>query len=101
MRGQTVVLQGFCEKLTAPAGLAEAKTETVMSLRIAAALVATIGVGILGGTQAEARPDVVVFGGDYWRGTIVIKTNARRLYLVVGQGWVMLAQYGTAWAGGE
>ena len=65
MRGQIVVLQGFCEKFGGPGGVTEAKTETVMSLRIAAALVATIGVGILGGTQAEARPDVVGFRGDY------------------------------------
>jgi len=88
MRGQTVVLQGFCEKLTAPAGVAEAKTETVMSLRIAAALVATIGVGILGGTQAEARPDVVGFRGDYSPGTIVIKTNVGR----AGKQWAGTTQ---------
>src|SRR5258705_1680633 len=108
MRGQTVVSRGFCEKfarnLTAPAGVTEAKTERVMSLRIAVALAATIGVGILGGTQAEARPDVVGFRGDYSPGTIVIKTNERRLYLVVGQGHAMrypvgVGRAGKQWAG--
>jgi lipoprotein-anchoring transpeptidase ErfK/SrfK len=104
MRGQIVVLQGFCEKFGGPGGVTEAKTETVMSLRIAAALAATIGVGLLGGTQAEARPDVVGFRGDYSPGTIVIKTNERRLYLVVGQGHAMrypvgVGRAGKQWAG--
>src|SRR5437899_7513336 len=75
-----------------------------MSMRIAVALVATIGVGIVGATQAEARPDVVGFRGDYSPGTIVIKTNERRLYLVVGQGQAMrypvgVGRAGKQWAG--
>src|SRR5260221_580414 len=75
-----------------------------MSLRIAVALAATIGAGILGVTQAEARPDVVGFRGDYSPGTIVIKTNERRLYLVVGQGQAMrypvgVGRAGKQWAG--
>ena len=57
-----------------------------MSLRIAVALVATIGAGLLTATTAEARPDMVDFRGDYSPGTIVVKTNERRLYLVVGSG---------------
>ena len=89
MRGQSVVLPGFCEKSDGPGGVTEAKTERVMSLKIAVALAATIAAGILGGTQAQARPDVVGFRGDYSPGTIVIKTNERRLYLVVGQGQAM------------
>jgi hypothetical protein len=40
-----------------------------MSLRIAVALAATIGAGMLITTQAEARPDVVGFRGDYSPGT--------------------------------
>jgi len=73
-------------------------------MRIAVALVATIGVGIVGATQAEARPDVVGFRGDYSPGTIVIKTNERRLYLVVGQGQAMrypvgVGRAGKQWAG--
>ena len=43
---------------------AEAKLERAMSLRIAVALVATIGAGLLTTTAAEARPDVVGFRGD-------------------------------------
>ena len=53
-----------------------------MSFRIAVALAAIIGAGMLITTQAEARPDVVGFRGDYSPGTIVIKTNERRLYPV-------------------
>src|SRR5260221_11277650 len=75
-----------------------------MSLRIAVALAATIGAGILGVTQAEARPDVVGFRGDYSPGTIVIKTNERRLYLVVDQGHAVrypvgVGRAGKQWAG--
>jgi len=54
-----------------------------MSLRIVVALAATIGAGISISTAAEARPDVVGFHGDYAPGTIVVRTNERRLYLVV------------------
>src|SRR5260370_38771084 len=75
-----------------------------MSLRIAVALAATIGAGILGVTQAEARPDVVGFRGDYSPGTIVIKTNERRLYFVVDQGHAVrypvgVGRAGKQWAG--
>src|SRR4030088_1402814 len=61
-----------------------------MSLRIAVALAATLGAALgaemLMSSPAEARPDVVGFSGDYSPGTIVVKTNERRLYLVVDQG---------------
>lgn len=57
-----------------------------MSLRIAMALAATIGAGMLGTTVAQAAPDVVGFRGDYSPGTIVVKTNERRLYLVLDPG---------------
>ena len=56
-----------------------------MPLRIAVALAATLGVGMLMSTGAEARPDIVGFRGDYSPGTIVIKTSERRLYLVLDQ----------------
>ena len=56
-----------------------------MSLRIAVALAATSGAGMLISSTAEARPDVVGFRGDYSPGTIVVKTTERRLYLVVDQ----------------
>jgi lipoprotein-anchoring transpeptidase ErfK/SrfK len=75
-----------------------------MSLRIAVALAATIGAGLLSTTVAEARPDVVGFRGDYSPGTIVIKTNERRLYLVVGPGQAVrypvgVGRAGKQWAG--
>ena len=54
-----------------------------MSMRIAVALAATIGAGILMSTAAEARPEMVGFRGDYSPGTIVVKTNERRLYLIL------------------
>ena len=75
-----------------------------MSLRIAVALAATIGAGALMSTAAEARPDVVGFRGDYSPGTIVVKTNERRLYLVVDQGHAVrypvgVGKAGKQWAG--
>ena len=75
-----------------------------MSLRIAVALAATLGMGILGATAAQARPDMVGFHGDYSPGTIVIKTNERRLYLVLDPGHAMrypvgVGRYGKQWAG--
>ena len=75
-----------------------------MSLRIAVALAATIGAGILMSSAAEARPAVVGFSGDYSPGTIVVRTNERRLYLVVEQGRAVaypvgVGRAGKQWAG--
>jgi len=75
-----------------------------MSLRIAVALAATIGAGLLTVNQAEARPDMVGFRGDYSPGTIVVKTNERRLYLVVDPDHAMrypvgVGKAGKQWAG--
>ena len=75
-----------------------------MSLRIAVALVATIGAGLLTTTGAVARPDVVGFRGDYSPGPIVVRTNERRLYLVVGPGQAVrypvgVGRSGKQWAG--
>ena len=74
------------------------------SLRIAVALAATIGAGMLMATEAEARPDVVGFSGDYSPGTIIVKTNERRLYLVVDPGHAVrypvgVGRAGKQWAG--
>jgi lipoprotein-anchoring transpeptidase ErfK/SrfK len=95
---------GRCAGFGAPEGVREAKVERPMSLRIAVALVATLGVGMLGINAAEARPDMVGFRGDYSPGTIVIKTNERRLYLVVDPGHAMrypvgVGRAGKQWAG--
>src|SRR4030088_3498472 len=79
-----------------------------MSLRIAVALAATLGAALgaemLMSSPAEARPDVVGFRGDYSPGTIVVKTNERRLYLVVDPGHAMrypvgVGKAGKQWAG--
>src|SRR5947199_10625800 len=75
-----------------------------MSLRRAVSLAATMGAGILMSTAAEARPNVVGFRGDYSPGTIVVKTNERRLYLVVEQGRAVaypvgVGRAGKQWAG--
>jgi lipoprotein-anchoring transpeptidase ErfK/SrfK len=75
-----------------------------MSLRIAVALAATIGAGMLMSTAAQARPDVVGFRGDYSPGTIVVRTGERRLYLVVDQDHAVrypvgVGKAGKQWAG--
>jgi lipoprotein-anchoring transpeptidase ErfK/SrfK len=77
--------------------------EKQMSLRIAVALAATIGVALLGTTAAQAR-DIVDFRGDYSPGTIVVKTNERRLYYVLDDGHAVrypvgVGKYGKQWAG--
>jgi len=75
-----------------------------MSLRIVVALAATIGAGALTSTGAVARPDMVGFQGDYSPGTIVVKTNERRLYLILEQGHAVrypvgVGRAGKQWAG--
>jgi lipoprotein-anchoring transpeptidase ErfK/SrfK len=75
-----------------------------MLLRIAVALAATIGVGLLTSSGAEARPDLVGFQGDYSPGTIVVRTNERRLYLVLDSTRAMrypvgVGKTGKQWAG--
>jgi lipoprotein-anchoring transpeptidase ErfK/SrfK len=82
------------------------KLERPMSLRMAMAmaLAATFATGLLMADTAQARPDVVGFRGDYSPGTIVVKTNERRLYLVVDQGRAVrypvgVGRAGKQWAG--
>ena len=75
-----------------------------MSFRGAVALAATIAAGLGMAGPAQARPDVVGFRGDYSPGTIVVKTNERRLYLVVNQGRAVrypvgVGKAGKQWAG--
>src|SRR3954449_3260255 len=75
-----------------------------MSLRGAVALAATMAAGLVMAGPAQARPDVVGFRGDYSPGTIVVKTNERRLYLVVDQGRAVrypvgVGKAGKQWAG--
>src|SRR6202051_5384060 len=73
--------------------------ERLMSVRMAVALAATLGAGMLVSTAAQARPDMVGFRGDYSPGTIVIKTNERRLYLVVDPVHTMRYPVGVGKAG--
>jgi lipoprotein-anchoring transpeptidase ErfK/SrfK len=76
-----------------------------MSMRIAVALAATIGAGLLMSTAAEARPEMVGARlADYSPGTIVVKTNERRLYLILDSGHAMrypvgVGRSGKQWAG--
>jgi lipoprotein-anchoring transpeptidase ErfK/SrfK len=75
-----------------------------MSLRIAVALAATFGAGVLATTTAQAQPDVVGFRGDYSPGTIVVKTNERRLYFVLDPDHAVrypvgVGKSGKQWAG--
>jgi len=103
-RLHTGAFAGFAWNLTARNGVLEAKVERSMSLRIALALAATIGAGMLMSSGAEARPDMVGFRGDYSPGTIVVKTNERRLYLVLDDGHAVrypvgVGKAGKQWAG--
>ena len=73
-----------------------------MSLRIAVALAATLGIGM--SAAAQARPEMVPVRGEYSPGTIVVKTNERRLYLILDSGRAMrypvgVGKAGKQWAG--
>ena len=75
-----------------------------MSMKIAVALAATIGASVAMSSAAEARGEMVGLRGDYSPGTIVVKTNERRLYLVLDQGHAMrypvgVGRSGKQWAG--
>ena len=74
-----------------------------MSLRKAVAA-ATIGIGLLAANSAQARPEMVGVHGEYSAGTIVVKTNERRLYLMLGDGRAVrypvgVGKSGKQWAG--
>jgi lipoprotein-anchoring transpeptidase ErfK/SrfK len=76
-----------------------------MSMKIALALAATVGAGILMSTAAEARPEMVgTHVADYSPGTIVVKTSERRLYLILDDGHAVrypvgVGKSGKQWAG--
>ncbi len=74
-----------------------------MSLRTAVAA-AAIGVGLLATNGAQARPEIVGVHGEYSPGTIVVKTNERRLYLILDSGRAVrypvgVGKSGKQWAG--
>ena len=71
-----------------------------MSMRIAVALAATIGAGVLMPTAAQARPELVgTHLADYSPGTIVVKTSERRLYLILDHGHAVVYPVGVGRAG--
>lgn len=72
-----------------------------MSLRVAVALVATLGAGVLISGTAEARPDIVTVHEDYPPGTIVVRTGERRLYLILDSDHAMRYPVGVGKAGKE
>ncbi|MBN8981168.1 MAG: L,D-transpeptidase [Rhizobiales bacterium] len=58
----------------------------------------------IGSTAAMARPDLVHSPNGYSAGAIVVKTNERRLYLVLGDGYAVrypvgVGKPGKQWAG--
>ena len=82
--------------------LGEIVLERSMSLRLAAA--ATIGIGLLATGAAQARPEMVGAPGEYSPGTIVVKTNERRLYLSLDDNHAVrypvgVGKFGKQWAG--
>src|SRR6476619_3493197 len=102
MRGRDASRQGLQGVLRAPKGAGE--WERLMSTRIAVALAATIGAGIAMSSAAQARPEMVGISGEYAPGTIVVKTNERRLYLILDSGRAMrypvgVGRYGKQWSG--
>ena len=71
-----------------------------MSMKVAVALAATIGAGTLMSSGAEARPEMVgMRGAEYSAGTIVVRTNERRLYLILDSGHAMRYPVGVGRAG--
>ncbi len=79
-----------------------------MLRKLAMALAATIAIGFvaigLSGTAALAAPSEVASPHGYAPGTIVVKTNERRLYLVLGEGRALrypvgVGKAGKQWAG--
>ncbi|MDR3475667.1 MAG: L,D-transpeptidase [Devosia sp.] len=64
----------------------------------------TLVVAALDARPAAAAPELVAFGGNAARGTIVVRTSERRLYFVLGQGralryMVGVGRAGWQWAG--
>jgi lipoprotein-anchoring transpeptidase ErfK/SrfK len=76
--------------------------------RSAAAFIAAVSLSLLSipatTTPASARGEVVPYNAEVSAGTIVVRTNERRLYLVLGQGRAMaypvgVGRAGRQWAG--
>ncbi|MBV8917733.1 L,D-transpeptidase [Bradyrhizobium sp.] len=75
-----------------------------MFKRIAVALSATIGAGVLLSSAAAAGPELVSVHNQYSPGTILVKTSERRLYLILDDDHAMrypvgVGRAGKQWAG--
>jgi lipoprotein-anchoring transpeptidase ErfK/SrfK len=75
-----------------------------MSMRIAVAIAATIGTGLLATPAAQARPELVDIHNQFSPGTIVVRTSERRLYLILDADHAMrypvgVGKAGKRWAG--
>jgi lipoprotein-anchoring transpeptidase ErfK/SrfK len=70
-----------------------------MSKKIAAALVAMFAASVGMSSGAQARPELVGINGEYAPGTIVVRTNERRLYLILDSGHAMRYPVGVGKAG--
>jgi lipoprotein-anchoring transpeptidase ErfK/SrfK len=75
-----------------------------MSKRIAVALAAMIGASVAMSSYAQARPELVDINGNYAPGTIVVRTQERRLYLILDSGRAMrypvgVGKVGKQWEG--
>jgi lipoprotein-anchoring transpeptidase ErfK/SrfK len=70
-----------------------------MSKKIAVALAAMIGANVAITSPVQARPELVGINGEYAPGTIVVKTNERRLYLILDSGHAMRYPVGVGKAG--
>ena len=75
-----------------------------MSIRIALAVAALCGAGWVTADKAEAQPQLVALHGQYSPGTIVVRTNERRLFLILDEGHAMrypvgVGKSGKQWAG--
>ncbi len=79
-----------------------------MAMRSALAVLATIGAGAASGivmiSAAQARPELVSIHNQYSPGTIVVRTNERRLYLILDEDHAMrypvgVGKAGKQWAG--
>ncbi|HMM92765.1 L,D-transpeptidase [Bradyrhizobium sp.] len=72
--------------------------------KIVVALAATMGLGVMMSSAAQARPELVEVSGEYAPGTIVVRTHERRLYLILESGHAMRYPVGVGkaakqWAG--
>ncbi len=73
-------------------------------LRKFAVTAAALALGSMVATAAFARPDLVHSPAGFSAGSIVVKTNERRLYLVLGDGYAVrypvgVGKPGKQWAG--